>query len=310
MPRAGPLLVAAGATALLACVPAGAQAVSSATLRLDNDILALRGNGPPPDYDYTHGLELSLELGEPGRLRRWLGATPPCGGAAAVRACAYHEIGIGQKIFTPRRDAPDPMPGERPYAAWLYLYSRSTRVEPGRVRSFGAAVGVTGRPALGEPVQNGVHRLLGSRRQEGWGHQLAYEPALVYRYTDGFPRRRSLPGLGIATLTPGWEAAAGNVRTAAGATASVGLARSTGRGAHVLAGARGEWVLRDLFLDGNTFRHNSTAERIPLVAEVEVGAGYRAGHWALEYRHAVRSREYRAQPDPHPYGSLVLTRAR
>lgn len=296
---------------LLAAAPLRAQEVRAFTVRLDNDILALRGNGAPPDYDYTHGLELSMLLGEPGRLRRWLAPTPPCATAPAEQPCARNEIGLGQKIFTPRRDAPDPVRGERPYAAWLYWYGRTTLVRPGRERSFAAAVGLTGRAALGEPVQNGVHRLLGSKRQEGWSHQLAQEPALVYRYTDAFPRQRTLSGVGVARLAPGWAVSVGNVRTSAEAGGNVELAGSTGRGMYGLAGVRGEWVLRDLFLDGNTFLHrNSTAERIPLVAEGEAGVGYRSGAWDVEYRFVVRTREYRAQPDPHRYGSLVVTRRR
>jgi hypothetical protein len=286
--------------AVLWAVPAGGQGVRAATLRLDNDILALRGRGAPADYDYTQGLVVGVELDS---APRWVPGRrlPACGAAAA--ACLRTRFDAGQRIYTPRHDAPTPIPGERPYAAWLYAGGGVARESAGGVRSVEVEIGVTGPPALGEPVQNGVHRLTGSERQEGWAHQTGFEPGILLRVREA---RRW--GGGAARFEPAAGVELGNVRTAAFAGASAVLGR--GARAYARVSGRQEWVVRDIFLDGNTFGSRSTARKLPFVREGEAAAGFRGRRWSAEYRFVARSREYRAQPEGHAYGSLVLTVAR
>jgi hypothetical protein len=286
---------------VLACAaPAAAQAVTAFRARLDNDILALRGRGAPPDYDYTHGLHVHAELsGVPRPLAR----LQRCAAGDAL-PCLRTRLHAGQEIYTPRRDAPTPLEGERPYAAWLYAGAEGVVEQPGRQRSLTVQVGIVGPAALGEPVQNGVHRLNGSEPQVGWAHQLGTEPGLLVRYRDERVLEVDLGRLGPAQLRPGWSVALGNVRTAAQAGASTRLGRVDGRGPFLLVGGGNEWVVRDLFLDGNTFRGNSTARKLPFVTAGEVGAGYGFGRWSVEYRFVARGRQYQAQPRSHAYGSL------
>ena len=277
------------AALLLLAAPAAGQRLRAVEIRLDNDILAPRGNGAPPDFDYTQGLSIVAELD-------------------SIRACARcrrARVGAGQRIYTPRRDAPEPIPGERLYAAWLYVGAGLELGGAARERTASIEVGVTGRPALGEPVQNGVHRLLSSEPQQGWPHQLGFEPGILLRYREGYPIERPVHRFGAARLVPRWSVSLGNVRTAADAGATLRLGRASG--VYAEAAARAEWVVRDLFLDGNTFRGNSSARKLPLVAEGQLALGYRARAWSAEYRATLRAREYRAQPEAHPYGSLTLT---
>ncbi len=286
--------------ALLWADPAGAQGVRSATLRLDNDILALRGRGAPADYDYTQGLVVGVEL---DTAWRWMPGRLPACSASGTEPCLRTRVELGQRIYTPRRDAPTPIRGERLYGAWLYAGGGVARESARGLRSLEVELGVTGPPALGEPVQNGVHRLTGSERQEGWAHQVGFEPGILLRFQEGWRR-----GGGAARIEPAVRVELGNVRTSAALGASALLGRGTGPYARL--GGRREWVLRDLFLDGNTFRSRSTARKLPFVSEGEAAAGFRAAKWSAEYRIVARSREYRAQPEAHAYGSLVLTVAR
>jgi hypothetical protein len=286
--------------ALLWAMPAGAQGVRSATLRLDNDILALRGRGAPADYDYTQGLVIGVELDS---ASRWMPGRLPACGENGTEQCLRTRLEVGQRIYTPRRDAPNPIPGERPYGAWLYAGGGVARESGRGVRSLEVELGVTGPPALGEWVQNGVHRLTGSERQEGWAHQTGFEPGILLRFQEG---RRW--GGGAARVEPALRLELGNVRTAAAMGASGVLGR--GMGVYARLGGRQEWVVRDIFLDGGTLGSRSTARKLPFVSEGEAAAGFRARKWSAEYRFVARSREYRAQPEGHAYGSLVLTVAR
>ena len=281
-------------------LPQGAGA--QVEIAIDNDVFGLRGaDDPPPDYEYTHGLSVSWNA------RR---------GPAGVPAARWE---VGQRIYTPRRDAAQPIAGERPYAGWLYgAWERTAESEAVRSR-LRVEAGVTGPPSLAEPVQNGLHRLAGYERQRGWAHQLGFEPGIVASY--GQEIRAMGIGRGEATrleVLPSWAVRAGNVRTGAeaGLRARLGVRSGTAwtrAGAArdlsgwIEAGARQEAVLRDLFIDGNTFAERSPGlDRRTWVAQGEAAFGIRWRRAELEYRHVLRGREYQTQIEPHPYGSIRI----
>ncbi|HEX2080079.1 MAG TPA: lipid A deacylase LpxR family protein [Longimicrobium sp.] len=271
-------------------VPARAQA----EIRIDNDLFGVRGAGePPPDHEYTHGTAVSWGA----RGGRWE---------------------VGQRIYTPRRDAADPIPGERPYAGWLYgARERVTLSSRTRTR-LRVEAGVTGPPSLAEPVQAAIHRLGGYERQLGWAHQLGFEPGVVASYGREH-RLAAIGGRGMRLeVLPAWTVRAGNVRTGAeaGLRARLGFGAGdawTGEGAArgvsgwIEAAGRQEAVLRDLFLDGGTFGGKGPAvEKRTWVAQGEAAFGIRRGRTELEYRFVLRGREYATQQEPHPWGSIRL----
>jgi lipid A 3-O-deacylase len=279
--RVLPLLAALLAAGVASPPPGRTQELRAVHLSLENDLFGVRGRGAPPDHDYTHGVRVAGEFAGPADDRSVT-------------------LGLGQEIYTPREDAPEPVPGERPYAAWLYLEAGVASDRGHRRDDLSVRVGVVGPPALGEPVQNGVHRLTGSRPQLGWGHQLGTRPGAVLRW-ERTHRLRPAPGARWLALLPGWSVAAGNVETGVGA--GVRVRAGTGRGPHALLGARAEYGLRDLFLDAP----ESGVERIPAVAEWEAGAGWTFRRVEVEYRFVARGREYRTQAEPHRWGSLGVT---
>lgn len=316
-----------GVVLLLALLPSAAAAQTAAAARslrlaVDNDLIAVRGAGPPPDHDYTHGTRLTVAwAGAPGWVRRLVGGRSGCRDAAARRrGCVATAVAVGQEIYTPRRDAPRPVPGERPYAGWLYAAASVRAVAPGRVRSAGLALGVTGRPSLAEQVQGGLHRLLHNQPQLGWAHQLRAEPGLVARYDESRGFERALGSESKANLALYWGAAAGNVLTAfhVGAAGRIGLRGDLPWSPdepeaerplrfYGLAGYRQDFVVRNLFVDGSTFGERAGAERRAVVGQFELGVGLRRRGYAVEYRYISRGREYRAQPEAHAYGSLSVT---
>lgn len=269
----------------LALLPACAAA--QVEVAVDNDLFGLRGaDDPPPDYEYTHGMRLSWD----GR-----------GGARWE---------VGQRIYAPRRDGPEPLAGERPYAGWLYGAWERVRITGGARTGLRVEAGVTGPPSLAEPVQNGLHRLAGYQRQQGWEHQLPFEPGVVVSY--GREHRMTASRLDVL---PSWAVRAGNVRTGAEAAlrARLGFGAGdvwTGRGAArgwsgwIEAGVRQEAVLRDLFIDGSTFARSVRVERRTWVAQGEAAFGVRWRRTELEYRFVLRGHEYESQDEPHPWGSI------
>ncbi len=307
-----------------AAAPAAAQ-LRALSLVSDNDAydfwipMAVR-----PDHDYTNGLELAAELDAAPFWGRLLArGARPCGAEAdAEKACLTTRLDAGQKLFTPRVDAPEPQPGHRPYAGWLYAGATAVSSSRGTRRALAVEVGVTGPPSLGRAVHEGYHSLTGFWEPVGWERgELAFEPGMVLSYDQAhLLGALESSGRRVATLAGEGGASAGNVLTEAraGASARVGWgvphpwSAAADRGAprvsvYVLGAVRQRAVARNLFLDGSTFGEGPRAERIPLVREMEVGAGVRIGRLTAEYRAVSPGREYRSEPESHQYGTFAIT---
>ncbi len=314
-PRRLPLLTL---LVLLCSVPTLAAQVRSVSITSENDAYSfwipfdIR-----PDEEYTNGMEIAAELNGAPLWGRLLRGRSPCGAGDSTGACLSTRVRLGQKIFTPRNDFA--FLGNRPYAGWLYLGAAGSVERPRVRRSADAEVGITGPPSQGEWVQSTVHAIGGFRPVTGWEEQLRTEPGVVLRYGEEHLLAAARPGgIRVADVVPYWGAAAGNVLT--GAHGGVRLRAGyqvpppwgrTGRrvpvSIYAIAAARAEWVLRDLFLDGNTFRDGPRVDRTPTVGQLELGGGVRLGSVGLEYRAISRTRSYRTEPTGHQYGSFEVT---
>ena len=276
------------ALALLAAgLPAAAEGQSFQVV-FDNDLIGPRGMGAPPDRDYTGGLRLT-RIGPDGS-----------------------RLSVVQEIYTPGRDGEEPVPGERPYAGWLYAEWTATglgRRARGR-REAGIALGLIGPDALGEAVQGLVHAVTGSEPQTGWENQLRIAPTIQLRYREGI---RVAPGLPDGwSLEPFAEAFLGNVRAGVGAGLPVLYrmdpelrAPTRGFGAGLVVG--GAWGVWDALLDRPP-RGGSAVERISGTGTLKAGLGYRFGGWGIAYSFTLRTREYRTQEEPHRFGTIAVTR--
>jgi lipid A 3-O-deacylase len=85
---------------------------------------------------------------------------------------------MGQSLFMPKnvqQQRPDPR--DRPYAGWAYL-GASLQQEGGGCtqENFEIDLGVVGPLALGDPVQQTWHRIIGDAAAKGRGYQLHDEP--------------------------------------------------------------------------------------------------------------------------------------
>jgi lipid A 3-O-deacylase len=163
--------------AVAAATTAGAQEPERWQFRqfqIENDVFWLPYS-QPGDRFYTSGLRVAFAKGifAPGsdesRMPAWL--------RSVRKACAscviYPNLSIGQQIFTPEDlENPDPQPGERPWAAWLYSGFGATVDPTEKTRhEFELQFGTTGDAALGEFVQGLWHDLVNSPEPEGWHNQ-------------------------------------------------------------------------------------------------------------------------------------------
>lgn len=275
-----------------------------------------------PDRDYTYGGWLAAEVDAAPLWGRLAKGRPACRDVASRAAgCLSTRLELGQKLFTPRVDGAEPVPGERPYAGWLYLAATARVADARARREVGVEAGVTGEPALGEPVHRLVHRIGGFWEPEGWDHQIPFEPGLVVRYDEArlLGEVRAADGTRVAEVAPQWGASLGNVLTGArvGVRARAGWrlphpwgaedGARRGFAAWGTAGVRQDWVGHNLFLDGSTFGDRGVrVERRPFVTQGELGAGVRFRGLTAEYVVTVRGREYETQIKRHTYGTILL----
>ena len=248
-------------------------------------------------------------------------------------------LALGQDIYTPSdTEARQPLPDDRPYAGWLYaaltLQSAYTNdAGASRLDTFEFDLGVVGPAALGKQTQNGFHEIINSPRANGWKNQLPNEPAFVLsierKYREPLIGATPADDWGVDVL-PFVGAYGGTVLTAASAGAifrfGQGLASDFGaprfrpnmssshyfqteRGFawYLFGGVEGRAVLHNIFLDGSTYRHSQSVEKLPFVADFHFGLALIWRDWRLSYTQVYRGREYEGQPKADRFGALAIS---
>jgi hypothetical protein len=263
------------------------------------------------------------------------------GGIIDKQAQARVGLSLGQNIYTPTNiHTTVPQPHDRPYAAWLYLgmafqdflpeqWNADGTASVARMHHFEINIGMAGGPAaLGEKVQNNWHHLIGIRPAQRWRNQIHSEPGLnlIYerKWRFSTPEAHSRWG---ADFIPHAGACLGNVTTYAnvGGELRAGFRLPRDFGANIIrpsgdayswrwpftffvyAGIDGRAVLRDITLDGNSFRESPSIAKKNFVADLSGGFGVGLRHVQLTYTQVRRTKEFKGQSDPQDFGSIALT---
>ena len=276
------------------------------------------------DERYTSGIKhqwLSAE-GKGARLARLM---LRAGDGDVVR----YGVGAGQSIFTPEDiGVAAPLPGERPYAGWLYLEAQSVvERRSGATDILKIAAGVVGPASLAEDAQRTLHRAFNFFDPAGWDNQLRNEPGLLVSFDRQWrlgagERFEALPHAGASLGNVLTEARAGAIFRIGSDLASDGLPARVSparpaAGAHgadgvswqLFAGGQARAVAQNIFLDGNTFRDSLSVDRKTIVGEIEAGFAVRAGRLSVGYNHVWRSREYDGEPDYQDFGAVTVSAA-
>ena len=249
-----------------------------------------------------------------------------------------HNVGfsLGQDIYTPEdTQTTELQRQDRPYAGWLYFSLALHAKNATRLDTFELTGGLVGPSALGEESQNTVHEVRHIPTAKGWDNQLHDEPGAMLSWLRTL---RWEPGdlpLGLQ-----WDrlvhagATVGNVFTFANAGGELRLGRNLPHdfgtslirpggtsappaaandpwvqgdfGWHLFAGTDGRYVLRNIFLDGNTWEDGPSVDKERLVGDLYTGAALLWDRYKLTYTHCWRSNEYHGQHGGQFFGSLAL----
>lgn len=245
----------------------------------------------------------------------------------------HESFALGHSIFTPENiSTPDPLPDQHPYAGYLYGNYSLVLAHRHMIDTFALDIGIIGPSAFGEEVQRNWHQLIDGEDPRGWDNQLHDEPGLTFTYQRQWRHdlRNSIGRFGLDIL-PTAGASLGNVRTQAnlGATLRAGynlgndygpprirpaLAGSAildqgneGIAFYLFGGVEGRAVLRNIFLDGNSFRDSLNVQRKPLVADFQVGAVFQTRSFQLAYTYVIRTEEFDGQMNPQKFGAISLS---
>ena len=306
--------------------------------RIDNDLFG----GRDQDQGYTNGALLTLVspnladyTDDPclPRLARWVNRH-----LERLHPGEFEQqnmiFSFGQGLFTPTDHArADLIEDDRPYAAVLLANFGYNARHGDRLRTTQLALGMVGPSAQGKQVQDAVHGLLGDEKFMGWDNQLRDEP--VFRLLHERMRRwpsANETGWGWDAIGH-WGGAIGNLDTHANVggearfgwklpddfgssparpagenTAPTRTGRAQGWSGHLFLTADARWVLRDITLDGNTFRHSHSVDKRALVADIGYGVAVMRGKWKFALARYHRTREFEGQKERPLFGSFTISR--
>jgi lipid A 3-O-deacylase len=311
------------------------------SIQMDNDIFART------DRDYSNGLRLtwvSPDLAAKkadSRLPGWLyflGKLSPF-----IRSGSQKRISIffGQNIYTPADiKRSDLIEDDRPYAGLAYVgvgvHSRDIRA----MDTVEFELGVVGPHSFAEQTQKFVHGVFNFTHPNGWDHQLHDELALEGLFEHKWKLLHSGARRGFGyDLFSHLGAGLGNVYIGSGAGVEVrcginlpddfgtfhfgtndrsGAASASGKqeapfspqnrfGIHFLLGVTGEAVLRDIFLDGNTFGRSHSVDKKNFMADVVAGVTMTSGRFRISYKYVYSTKRFITQRRQQVYGQINLS---
>ena len=245
------------------------------------------------------------------------------------------EFAIGQNMYTPSDiSRSDLITDDRPYAGWSYFslaYHRKNEfsAQLDFLDTVEVQIGIVGPQSYAEETQKFVHDLRRLQRPNGWDHQIKNEPGvnLVFERKWLFYSTRSNP-VNIDVITHA-GASLGNVSTYLNAglevrlgwnipkNFGVSLIRPAGStrlmvedgpfSIYIFGATNNRFVMRDIFLDGNTFAHSHSVDRKDWVSDL--GAGICIGYKmvTLTFSQILRTEEFHGQDGNHSFGSVTLS---
>jgi len=323
--------VAGLAATLIAALPARAEppqdSKSIFTIQVENDAVStFKGTS---DQYYTSGLRLGYTSGT-NAVPEFLSGIGRAVWGDGVQRVSFD---LSQSIFTPRNtQLSRPDPRDRPYAGYLNA-TLGLLHDTDETRSLLAlSLGVVGPAALGRVVQNGFHDIIGDTPNRGWSSQLKDEPAieLLAERTFRLPITRfrgletdALPAItaGVGTvrdyvqagvsfrLGQGLESDFGVPRIRPGMSGSDAYTPNRPFAWYVFAGADGQGIARDVFLDGSTFRGRSpSVDKRPYLGEVQLGAAAMFHGVRITYTQTWQTESFKGQKSGlFNFGSLALS---
>jgi len=209
---------------------------------------------------------------------------------------------------------------DRPYAGYLYLTLGKLKQQGNRLTVSTLDIGVVGPYSLAEEGQKEIHRWVDSAQPQGWDNQLDNELGFSYHHDRYVSHRRAITGAITGEMIRVAGFSLGNVRSSLrlGSILRIGhnlpddvhagLDRTLGKEWSVFAfvAFSGELVLRDIFLDGNTFEDSHSVEKENLIGNIVFGLTAQKGAFGASLTQTVKSEDFEGQDGLNTNASVRL----
>jgi len=232
-------------------------------------------------------------------------------------------LALGQYMYSPSDiSISELMPNDRPYAGWLYLGPIFLARNKNQQDMMELDIGVVGPLAGCEWTQMQIHKLLDCGLPYGWDNQIHNEVGVNLAYQKKFRFRYK----NFADIIPSAGGAWGNVATYAdlGCGARVGYnlpddfgflkmeptVRVTNKSNFRVYGftdVGGRSVVKNIFIDGNTFKDSPRVKKNIFVGDLSVGFGIGYGNLDILYSQNTRTKEFEQQEDINRFGTLSIS---
>ncbi len=225
---------------------------------------------------------------------------------------------------------------DRPYAGWTYLEAGIHKSTKDSLNTILLKVGMVGPSSQSENIQKQIHELSGSDEPMGWNNQLKDELGVNLTYAYKWRFTHETEGGFQSSYIPYIEADLGNVSTGAavGIFARFGwnIAKDFGISTLDNNGESGipiydeqkisikrDWsfsfnfiltgsvVVRDIFLDGNTFKDSHSISKNPLVGYAGAGISTRYKSFVFDFMQTVNTNKFDKEGKRDAVGTVLVT---
>lgn len=303
------------------------------TITLDNDLFILTDN----DGYYTNGIHFRFESkpfdefshdNTPSFLLPLLKPFPVVTDTFGQRTLAYQ---FGQAMFTPENiTISERQPDDLPYAGMLYVAADLSARNTSYADTIRFMAGIVGPWSQADEVQQQIHYVTSSDEPNGWEYQLHNEFVLnmMYERRTAFHSGQFESGFNyqwvgiqqaeLGTINTGAEVSLAilftehNMRHSHNLQSSIAhnaylFSTDLNKGFFTMLGITGRLTLRNIFLDGNTFRDSPGVEKELWSASIFYGIGYATGQWKISASWFRGSKRFATQDGGSSYGSITLT---
>jgi len=210
---------------------------------------------------------------------------------------------------------------DRPYGGWLYfgvslyVYSKDkTHMDFIEIDN-----GVTGSYSLSDKTQKLVHKTIGAQEPMGWKNQIKNEYGINAIYQKKYKYKHK-----YFELIPYYGCSIGNVftyanigtifRTGYNIPNDFGLPRieptpkkPSNFGIYYFVDYFPRYVMRNIFLDGNTFKESHSIEKENWVQDIKQGISVSINNISFSYGYTYRSREFKNQEHHNEFGMIIFS---
>lgn len=268
------------------------------------------------DNHYTHGTKLNYI---------WDGSFSVFDGVYKDRS-KLTTFTLGQYIYTPHdKKATEPILTDRPYCGLLYVGLSLSARDNVWCDYWELDFGTVGPNSFAEESQNTIHKWIDSAEAMGWDNQIGNELGLDLIYQKKYRWRWD----NTFDVIPHVGACVGNLfdYVNGGAFARLGFNLPDDFGIQrmeptprifktswwdnfsifAFADCDNRYVLRNITLDGNTWKDSQSIDKESYVRDFEYGGSLRMFFLSLTYGQNARTKEFVGQPHPESFATAVIT---